>query len=227
MAQNEQLSVEKRSIFGKQLKKLRHEGIFPANVYGKNIESTAVQLSFKDFMSTYSKVGSTGLIDLTLEGKKYPVLIHNIAIHTLTRDPIHADFFIVNLKEKLSAHVPIIAEGESTAVSEKKGMLLQLINEVEIEALPADLPESILVDVTALAEVGDQIVIESLKAPSGVTILSEPSQAVFRIEELVSEEALEQEALEEAEATEASQESTEAAANEESSESASEEPSKE
>lgn len=206
MAQKEQLSVEKRSVFGKQLKKLRREGILPANVYGKNIASTAVQLPFKEFMAVYSKVGSTGLIDLTVEGKKHPVLIHNIAIHTLTHDPIHADFFIVNLKEKITAHIPVVAEGEASAVAEKKGMMLQLVNEVEIEALPSDLPESIVVDVTSLAEVGDQILVEQIKAPSGVTILSEASQAVFRIDELVSEEALEQEAQEEAEAAEASEE---------------------
>jgi large subunit ribosomal protein L25 len=227
MTQKEQLSVEKRTVFGKQLKKLRREGILPANVYGKNIESTAVQIPFKDFMNVYSRVGSTGLIELTVDGKKHPVLVHNIAIHTLTNDPIHADFFIVNLKEKISAHVPLVAEGESAAVTEKKGMMLQLINEVEIEALPADLPESIHVDVTTLNEVGDQILVESIKAPAGVTILSEASQSVFRIDELVSEEALEQEALEEAESAEASQEAAETTAETESTEESSEETSKE
>jgi len=208
MAQREKLSVEKRSVFGKQLKKLRREGILPANVYGKNITSTSVQLPFKDFMTVFSKVGSTGLVDLELEGKTYPVLIHNTAIHTLTRDPIHADFFIVNLKEKITAHVPLVPEGEAAAVAEKAGMLLQLLNEVEIEALPSDLPESISVDITSLAAVGDQLTVQSLKAPQGVTILNEPEQAIFRIDELVSEEALEQEAQEEAEAAAASGDST-------------------
>lgn len=226
MAQKEQLSVEKRSIFGKQLKKLRKEGVLPGNVYGKNINSTAVQLPFKDFMEVYSKVGSTGLIDLTLDGKKHPVLIHNIAIHTLTHDPIHADFFIVNLKEKISAHVPVLAEGEPAAVTNKTGMLLQLLNEVEIEALPSDLPESIPVDVSALTEVGDQLTVESLKAPNGVTILNEAGQAVFRIDELVSEEAEALEAEEEAAAEAASEEAateTEAQADGEKAESTTEE----
>src|SRR5690606_6078464 len=91
---------------------------------------------------------------------------------------------------------------------EKAGMLLQLLNEVEIEALPSDLPESISVDVTSLATVGDQLTVQSLKAPQGVTILNEPEQAIFRIDELVSEEALEQEAQEEAEAATASEDST-------------------
>jgi large subunit ribosomal protein L25 len=207
MAQREKVSVEKRSVFGKKLKKLRREGILPGNVYGKNIESTAVQLPFKDFMSVYSKAGSTGLVDLDLGGKTYPVLIHNTAIHTLTHDPIHADFFIVNLKEKITAHVPVVAEGEPAAVTEKKGMLLQLLNEAEIEALPSDLPESISVDISELAEVGDQILVEQLKAPNGVTILNEAGQAVFRIDELVSEEAEALEAEEEAAAEAASEES--------------------
>lgn len=200
MAKREKLSVEPRTIFGKQLKKLRREGILPGNVYGKDFKSTAVQVSYTDFNDVFSKAGSTNVIDLELNGKKHPVLIYNLAINTLTNDPIHADFFIVNLKEKITSQVPVVAEGEPTAVSEKKGVLLQLLNEVEIEALPTELPESLSVDVSGMAEVDDQINIEDVKAPEGVTVLNEPSQGVFKIGELVTQEAAEQEAQEEAEA---------------------------
>ncbi len=206
MAQRETITVQPRTVFGKQLKKLRREGILPGNVYGKNFSSTAVQLPYKDFIGLYNKVGTTGLVDLEIDGKKHPVLIHNIAINTLTHDPIHADFFIVNLKEKITANVPIIAEGEASAVAEKKGILLQLLNEAEIEALPSDLPESIVVDVTSLAEVDEQITVEQLSTPTGVTLLNEANQAVFKIGELVTQEAQEQEAQEEAEAAAASEE---------------------
>jgi large subunit ribosomal protein L25 len=207
MAKREHLKVEKREVFGKQLKKLRRDGILPGNVYGKNIASTAVQIPFKDFMTIYSAVGSTGVLDLEVEGKKHPVLIHNIAINSLTHDPIHADFFIVNLKEKISANVPIVSVNEATAVTEKTGALLQALNEIEIEALPTDLPENIEVDITSLAAVGDQITVEQIVAPEGITILSEPSAVVFKIDELVSEEAEALEAEEEAAAEAASEES--------------------
>ncbi len=208
MAQHEKLSVQARTVFGKQLKKLRKDGILPGNVYGKNFTSTAVQVPFSDFQKVYSKVGNTGLVDLEVDGKTHPVLIHNTAINTMTHDPIHADFFIVNLKEKITANVPIVADGEPSAVAEKKGILLQLLNDAEIEALPSDLPESLNVDVTGLSEVDDQITVEQIKAPTGVTILNEPSQGVFRIGELVTQEAIEQEAQEEAAAAAASEEAS-------------------
>lgn len=200
MTKREVLSVEARSVFGKQLKKLRREGILPGNVYGKDFKSTAVQVSYSDFNNVYKKTGSTNVVDLELDGKKHPVLIHNLAMNTLTNEPIHADFFIVNLKEKITAQVPVVAEGEPQAVAEKKGVLLQLLNEVEIEALPTDLPESLVVDVISLAEVDDQINIEDVKVPTGITILNESTQGVFKIGELVTQEAVEQEAQEEAEA---------------------------
>lgn len=209
MAQRENLTVQPRTVFGKQLKKLRREGILPGNVYGKDFASTAVQLPLKEFKTLYSKVGTTGLVDLEINGKKHPVLIHNLAIDTMSHDPIHADFFIVNLKEKITSNVPIIAEGESPAVDEKKGVLLQLLNEAEIEALPSDLPEAIYVDITKLAEVDDQITIEQIKAPAGVAILNEASQGVFRIGELVVQETVEQEEQGEEATTEASEEGTE------------------
>lgn len=207
MAARETLSVENRTIFGKQLKKLRREGILPGNVYGKNFTSTAVQLPYQAFQEVFAKVGETGVIDLEVNGKKHPVLIHNIAINPINHEPLHVDFFIVNLKEKITARVPVVATGEATAATNNEGMLLQLLNEAEIEALPTELPESIEVDVTPLAAVGDQITVAELKAPQGVTLLNEPEQAVFRIGELVSQEAEEQEALEEAEAEAQSEES--------------------
>lgn len=209
MAQRENLTVQPRTVFGKQLKKLRREGILPGNVYGKNFTSTAVQLPLKEFKKLYDKVGSTGLVDLEIDGKKHPVLIHNLAIDTMSHDPIHADFFIVNLKEKITSNVPIIAEGESPAVAEKKGVLLQLLNDAEIEALPSDLPEAIHVDITKLTEVDDQITIEQIEVPAGVTILNEASQGIFRIGELVTQEAVEQEEQDEEAAAAASEEGAE------------------
>lgn len=202
MAQRETLLVEKREIFGKQLKKLRRQGILPGNVYGKDIPSTAVQLPLKEFQSLFSKVGETGVVDLKLDGKTHPILIHNVALHSLTHEPIHADFFVVNLKEKITTTIPVLATGEAAAEAEKSGILLQVLNEIEVEALPTDLPESVEVDVTPLAAVGDQITVEQIQAPKGVTVLTDPNQSVFRIGELVTQEAIEQEALEEAEAQE-------------------------
>lgn len=207
------LSVEKRKILGKKIKKLRREGILPANVYGKNIKSQAVQVPYKDFEKVFKEAGETGLVDLELDGKIIPVLIHNLQIESLTRTPLHADFFQVNLKEKVKTMVPLVIVGEPKAVSEKIGLLLQPLSEVEVEALPEELPENIEVNVEHLAAIDEQITVADLKKPAGVEILTDPDQVVVKIAELVTKEAAE-EAAAEAAAAEAAKEEVAAEAGE-------------
>ena len=197
------LKVEKRTVLGKKIKKLRRQGIFPANIYGKDIKSLAVQLPYKDFETTFKETGETGLVDIELNGETRPVLIHNVQYDHLTQVPLHADFFQVNLKEKVKTMVPIVIVGEPKAVSDKVGILLQPLSEVEVEALPEDLPENIEVNVEPLAAIDDQITIADLKLPNGVTVLTDPNQTVVKIAELVTKEAKEQAAAEQAAAEEA------------------------
>ncbi len=204
--QREKLSAEKRTILGKRVKHLRREGILPANMFGKGIKSVSLQLPLKDFQEVYKKVHETGLVDLTVSGEVHPILIQNVHIDPQTHTPLHADFFKVNLKEKVKATIPIIAVGEPKAVSDKIGVLLQPLSEVEVEALPADLPEHLELSVEKLAQIGDNLTISDLKIPTGVEIMAEPAEMVFRIDELVSEEAEELAAQEEAAAEEASEE---------------------
>lgn len=203
----ESLKVEKRTVTGKKVKHLRRDGILPANMFGKGIKSQSLQLALKDFEEIYKKVHETGLVDLTIGSEIHPILIQNVQIHPITHAPIHADFFKVNLKEKVRASIPIIAVGEPKAVSEKVGVLLQPLSEVEVEALPTDLPENLEINVEKLAAIDDNLTIADLKAPNGVEILAEPHEMIFRIDELVSEEAEELAAEEEAEAQAASEES--------------------
>lgn len=184
----ESLTVEKRTIQGKAVKKLRREGILPANIFGKQFESTAVQLPLKEFNEVYDKVGETGLVDLAYAGQTIPVLIHNAQINPRTQEVIHADFFKVNLKEKIVAYIPIVATGEAVAVRDNVGILLQQLSDLEVEALPTDLPEKIEVDITDLAEVGSQITVADLKIPAEVTSITDANQTVFRIGEAVQEE---------------------------------------
>lgn len=202
----EELAAEKRTISGKNVKRLRKDGILPANIYGKSFTSLQVQLPLKEFSTIYNKVHETGLIDLKVDGDTLPVLIHNVQVHPATYEPIHADFYKVNLKEKVHTAIPVVPTGEPKAVTDKIGALLQTLNEVEVEALPADLPENFEVNVEPLAAVDEQITVEQLKVPTGVTIITEPSQVVFRIDNLVSEEAEELAAEEEAAAEAASEE---------------------
>lgn len=208
------LVATKRTITGKQVKHLRRDGILPANLYGKGIDSQAVQLPIGDFKKIYNEVHETGVVDLKVEGMDaVPILIKNVAIHPTTYEPLHADFYKVNLKEKVRATIPIVAVGEPKAVTDKIGVLLQTLNEVEVEALPTDLPESIEVNVENLVNIDDSLTLADAKIPTGVEITAEPTEMIFRIGELVSEEVeelAEEEAAEaEAAAAEADDGSTE------------------
>lgn len=206
------LAVTPRKVLGKKVKKLRKEGLLPANIYGKDVKSEAVQLPEKDFLNTFKEVGETGLVELQLDGQVRPVLIHNVQYEVLTHAPLHADFYQVNLKEKVKTKVTLIFVGEPAAVTNKVGILLEQLSEIEIEAFPTDLPENIEVNVEKLANVDEQITVADIKAPAGVTVLSDASQVVAKIGELITKEAAEQAAAEAAAAEAAKAAAAEGAA---------------
>lgn len=200
--QKHTLKVEKREIFGKKLKPLRKTGILPGNIYGKDIKSEAVQLPLKEFQAVYDQVGSSGVVYLELDGKEHPVLIHALAYDYVKNMPLHADFFQVNLKEKVKTMVPLHVVGEPKAVTDKVGMLMQPVSELEVEALPTDLPEAIEINVEDMAEVGQSKKVSDITKHGNYDILTDAEQVVVSIAELVSQEAEEQ-AAEEAAAAEA------------------------
>src|SRR3989338_3642176 len=101
------------------------------------------------------KVEETGLLDVSVDGQVRPVLIHNVQFDFLSYLPLHADFFQVNLKEKVKTMVPLVVVGEPKAVADKVGLLLQTLSEVEVEALPEALPEKLEVNAQNLAAVDD------------------------------------------------------------------------
>ncbi len=195
------LSAEPRKITGKQVKKLRRDGLLPANVYGKDIKSQSLQLPLTDFIKVFEEAGETGVVDLKVGSDTIPVLIH--ALQTdYRRTPLHADFFKVNLKEKVTAMVPVEITGEPKAVTDQIGLLMEITKEIEVEALPTDLPENVPLNVEGLAQIDDQITVGDLKSPDTITILSDPNLVIVKIGELISKEAQEQ-AAEEAAAAEA------------------------
>ncbi|MEK7160214.1 MAG: 50S ribosomal protein L25 [Patescibacteria group bacterium] len=205
---HEKLKVEKRKVLGKQVKKLRRDGIIPANVYGKNIKSESVQVKADELEKVYKETGETGLVDLEFAGKSIPVLIHNVQ-KNFRGKVLHTDFFQVNLKEKVKAMVPLEIVGEPKAVIDKIGLLMNILSDVEVEALPEELPEKIDVNVAHLANIDDQITVADLKAPAGVEVLTDASQVVSKIGELVTKEAAEEAAAEAAAAEAAKGETAE------------------
>lgn len=183
------LSAAKRTLTGRKVKKLRKEGILPANLYGKKIESVSLQVTLKDFSDVFAKAGETSIVELTIEGKKHPVLVHNIAYHPVTHLPLHVDFYQVDLKEKVTTKVHLSFVGESPAVKDKIGVLLNIFSEIEVEALPSDLPDKIEVDITHLSAVADVVKVGDLKVSDKVKILTDLNLEIVKVAPLVSKEA--------------------------------------
>lgn len=185
------LKAEKRKIEGRKVKKLRKEGILPANLYGKKIKSQSLQVSLKDFQKIYQEIGETGLVDLKIDSETRPVLIHNVQLHPVTGEPLHADFHQVSLTEKTTVTVPIELLGESPAVEQGIGILIQPISEIEVEALPGDLPEHLTIDISRLAQVNEAITVGDLPIDrKKVEIKAEPSAIVAKIGPLEKEEVV-------------------------------------
>lgn len=186
------LHAEKRELTGRKVRRLRKEGIIPATLYGKGKKSQNVQTSEELFIPTYKEVGETGLVELTLDGKKHAVLISNIQIHPVTGSAIHIDFREVDLTEKVKASVPVELVGESPAEKSGIGTAVLMVNEIEVEALPGDLLENFEVDATILTEVDQVFTVSDLKYDkSKIEVQSEADLVLAKVEPPQKEEVIE------------------------------------
>jgi large subunit ribosomal protein L25 len=183
------LTGQPRTIVGKKVKTLRSKGQLPATIYGKTVKSASISVPNDAFKQVYENAGETGLIELTIDKTVHPVLVHNVQVDPVSDIPLHIEFHEVNLKEKVHANVPIEHIGESPAVAQKLGVLLSVLNEIEVEALPADLPEKITVDISSLAQVDQELKVSDLALPAEVTILTDITLTVVKIGPLITKEA--------------------------------------
>jgi len=186
------LKVEKREVLGKKVKKLRRMGILPGNIYGRKFKSQAIQLPLKDFLDVYREKGETSLVYLKLNNEVIPSLIHNVQKDPVDQSLIHVDFLKVDLREKVKSLVPIELVGESPAQKQGKGTIVQYINEVEVEALPQDLPEKIIVDLGQLTEVDQVVLLKDLALDRrAVEVKGDPDQILVKVEPPRKEEVVE------------------------------------
>lgn len=202
-----ELNAKIRETLGKKVKSLREEGLIPAVVYGWKTKSIPLEVDYKEFATIYSKAGESTLIKLKISAKggsapggKNKEEAKNVLVNEVAKDPvndkfIHVDFYQVRMDKPITAEVPLVFEGEAPVVKSEAGVLVKNIIEVEVEALPKDLPHEIKVDISGLETIEDLIHIKDLKVPEGVKILAEPDEAVVSVVPPRTEEELE--ALEE------------------------------
>jgi large subunit ribosomal protein L25 len=161
MAHSE-LKVEKRIITGNQVRKLRRDNIIPSVIYSNSITPINIQIKIGEFIKVYKEAGKTHVIDLFIDGEAIPTIVHDLDINPITQQVRHVDFLAVNLKIKVTASVPVELVGESRGVKENALVLTQNVKDLEVLALPDNIPNVIEVNVTELYQIGDNISISNL-----------------------------------------------------------------
>lgn len=187
------LKAEARKVTGRKVKNLRKEGVLPANIYGKKVKSLSIQVPSEEFKEVYKEAGETGIVEIKIGSKEErPSLIHNVQVNPVTGEVFHVDFLQVDLKEKVTANVPVEVVGESPAEKQAIGTVVQQTSEIEVEALPMDLPEKFEVDQSVLAEVDQSIKISDLKIDkSKLDVKNNPDDIIIKVEPPQKEEVIE------------------------------------
>lgn len=202
MAQRATLKAAPRAVLGKKVKRLRAAGILPANIYGRGLASIPIQLDAREFLRIIKDAGVRSMFDLTIDGEKEPrlVLIRGLDREAGMGDPIHVDFFQVDLQRPLQTSVMINLVGTAPAVTDHGGTLLQMLETLPVRCLPLDIPAAIEADVSVLTSFDVTITVADLPIPPGVEVLLDGSVAVATVNpprlRLVSEEEEEAEAEE-------------------------------
>jgi large subunit ribosomal protein L25 len=211
------LSVQPRSVRGKDVAKLRRKGVLPAVVYGAGQDSQAIEMDAHEFELMHRQAGRHAVVDLHLDGgKPQPVLLHAIQEHPVSRKAIHVDFLAVNMEEERTIDVPIVMVGESEAIERMGGVLLHFRDAVLVSAKPDDIPSSLELNITSLTDFEHILHASDLQMPAGVTLVTDPTEALARVQAPRLEEAepeveapAELEVVEGGQAGESSEESSE------------------
>ncbi|MEK7112192.1 MAG: 50S ribosomal protein L25 [Patescibacteria group bacterium] len=190
------LEAKIRKVTGRKVKNLRKEGLLPASIYGKKIKSQAIEVKLTDFKKVFEEAGETGLITLKIGGGKTKgedraVLVSNVQLDPVSDSTIHVDFRQVDLKEKVTAGVPVEMVGESPAQKGGIGTVVQYVSEIEVEALPMDLPEKFEIDASTLTEVDQAVFVKDLKYDkTKVEVKNAPEEIVVKVEPPQKEEVV-------------------------------------
>lgn len=183
----------------------RQAGKTPAVVYGNKFENLSIAMDKREFEKLFKKAGTSNLIDMTVGDKKFKTLVHDYQLDPISGVIIHVDFMKINMKQKIHAEIPLKFVGESTAVINLEGSLINPVDSVEIECLPADLPSEFEIDLSILDDFEKNIKISDIVLPEGVELISDPEEVIAFVQEPRSDaelEALDEEIVEDVDSIE-------------------------
>ncbi len=177
------LSAKPRSEKGtRACRALRTQGLVPAVVYGAGAEPQSLTLTAKEFEKVWHDAGESTIIELSGLAKKATVLIHDVTVDPIYSLPTHVDLYAVRTDQAVTVEVPLVFVGVAPAEKELGGTLIKVMHELEVEALPKDLPHEIEVDISALVTFEDQLHVRDLVLPAGVQATAEPDEVVALVQ---------------------------------------------
>ena len=183
MAQRTELEISRREVMGKAVKRLRKAGIIPANIFGRNQAPVAVQVDAVSFERLRRAHGTRSVLTLRMPGTKstQTALIRHVQRDPCTDKVIHVDFFRVSLSERIKVKVPLHFTGEAPAVKTENGVLLHLLDVIEVECLARDIPDYLEVDVSGLDEIDAILHASDVKLPANFTLLTDPEEGIVKV----------------------------------------------
>ncbi len=157
---------------------IRKEGNIPAVFYGAGEASTSITINALDFIRLYREIGETGVIKLTTDKGEYDVMVYDYQLHPVAHTVRHVDFRVVDLKVAVEVAIPLEFEGEAPAEKTGLGTVTHVAQEINVKALPNEIPSEIVVDVTSLVALDSQILLKDLVVPSNIELMDEPDTVI-------------------------------------------------
>ncbi|MBI1857315.1 50S ribosomal protein L25 [Candidatus Saccharibacteria bacterium] len=176
------VDLQEREIVGKGLRKLRNNGLIPAVIHDHGHSSIHVMGDYIKLHKTYEQAGKHHPVQLSVGGKHHLALIKDIDFEPTKHRMRHIVFQAIKQNEKVEAEVPIVFKDVEIPAEKISLLILKQLDHVEVEALPKDLPDKLIVDPSKLAQVGDHLTVADLPIPAGVTILTEPETQIAIVE---------------------------------------------
>lgn len=178
------LSASPRSVLGKKVKQLRREGVLPANVFGKGLESKAIQLDNREFVRIVRSSGIRSLFKLAIAGEpeaRY-VFVKALQRQGGMGQPIHVDFYQLDLTKPIDTNVTLHLTGSAPAVTDLAGTLMSSSNSLLVRAMPLEIPDALEADLRALVSFDSRLTVADVKPVPGVQILTDPDVVIASVQ---------------------------------------------
>jgi large subunit ribosomal protein L25 len=193
------LDAQVRTQTGKKVKFLRKEGFIPAVIYGRDIETLPISLKKREATLLFGKISGSTILTIHVDGKEHATLVREVQRDYIKNELLHVDFQAVSLIEKLRTHVSLTLIGKAPVLENFEALIVSGIDQIEVECLPQDLVDTIEVDISSLAEIGDAIYVKDLPQLANVEVLTDLEELVAvanavkeevepEVEEVVAEE---------------------------------------